>query len=240
MSELTKAEKYVKNPYVIVVIIASILWLVYRGKAGIMQFDKATFYYIAALGALAIVYLTDEEMKNRTPKIVTNDYHSTTNGEIIPVGNWGIIRCGDIDVPAFGFTFEGKDGCVIAPIETIHPLGQNIVVNVKVFESELDELPLSVQKEVVQRGLQGPYRIGYIDEGQFETTVDYGDLKKIKISNLLEIIPSQNKLMSMLDEISKGRFDKVEEAVMAMEKIGLHKSGSIAQRIKDYLLKENE
>ena len=246
--EETKVEEERKSlkDYVIEyawVIIAGLFLLFFKGRLGVSEVDKAFLYAASFFLLCFFAKLAWAAWKNSTPKIVFNYGHSTTDGEIITAGNFGIMRPA---IKAFGMYFKLR-GAYVAPLDALYKAGPNILINAKMEKVELDEMPLEVRSVIRELRIPPPYFLGFADEEQYDIVFE-GDeeLRKItgipkpSVSYLIDEIKKLNKQVAMRERVMDGDIHFIEKFVSGASRIHARAKGDIFEMIKKALTEEGE
>lgn len=232
----TKAsmKKLVRDPLFILGAIGSVFFLLNLGQMGPTQTDKSIIYYgyfILTLFSLKASWIA---MKNKTPKLISNPYFTTTRGKFRAAGEFLVFSMGDIS--AAGVSVKGSDGTVIGPKDAVQKLGDNIALNVKTEEKSFGELPAEVRNVVKEHDFKEPYYMGYANEEQLEQKLDDNEqisgMNNPDVSRVIRQLEETNEMNKFLVDIVDDKYDKVEDVLEAMDRIGVHKDGGMADKIK--------
>jgi hypothetical protein len=204
---------------------------------------KQMAFFIVACGVLAVwcgksLYIT---FRNSTPKIVYNYGHSTTDGEIIPAGNFGIMRPA---VKAYQWYFKLK-GAYVAPLDAINKVGPNIFINAKMEKVELDEMPIEVRSAIRELNIPPPYFLGFADEEQYSKIIDltpltekdpevikYIGISRPDVSYLIDELKKVNKQVALREKILSGDVSVIEKFVAGASRIQSRAKGDIWEALK--------
>jgi len=151
--------------WVLIFGIMALAWYLFRGKFGSFDMDNLTIWVIIIVLLILFGKLTDSDLKNRSPKLISNPIHTTITGEPVAIiGGYAAFRAGGVN--AFNFIMEGRDGTVIVPISTLTNVGKCTVANTRITRVPISELPDSMREEIENRDLPKPYYLGIPDVSQ--------------------------------------------------------------------------
>ena len=239
--EFQEEEKLSWKEYVIkysYLLIGGAIWLFFRGRIGTRIFDNAALLGggIMLTGSLAL--LVYSSWKNATSKIVFNWGHSTTDGEIIKLGNYGIVQPA---IKAYQWYFK-LHGAYIFPVDGYGKSGPNIVIHAKMDTASIDELPLEIKSFIMDKSIKPPYNIGFADVEQYEKMIENpdGELKpKISVEYLIHENKELRKENSFLRAIKDGKLKDIERFVEFGKRVS--KGKGLADTLKDaFMSKEGE
>lgn len=207
------------------IVLITIFYLLYKGRLGIQDYDKALIYSVTAIIFIALGKTTILALKNNSPKVIFNPHHSTYNEEIQQVGNYGIVKLGGIK--AFGLYYGGKDATLVAPITAFNKLGRSSVITTRVENINPDELNPEVLKFITDKGYPSNIIMGFADEEQ--------ELSKPDIVKLEAELKEKNTLLNMLKDILGDKFDVIEKSVAAGTRIQERAKGNVIEQLKKAL-----
>ena len=227
-------------------IVAGLFILILRGRWGIIgPLDKATTVGLGFVVFVSFVKLTYSAWKNATPKIIYNYGHNITDGEIIPAGNFGIMRPA---IKAYQWYFK-LPGAYVAPLDSLHKAGPNILINAKMDISSLDEMPIEVRSVIVEKDIKPPYYLGFADEEQYGTILDkvatdpeaiqaLGGITRPNVSYLVDEIKKVNKQVALREKILSGDLTVIEDFVKGAGRIQSRAKGDIWEILKKGITEE--
>lgn len=238
---------YLKMPSVLAVIIGLLFIIFMKGRLGNINWDKAV-----TIGSLWIIFIwiaksLDITFKNSTPKIIYNYGFSTTDGEIIPAGNFGIMRPA---VKAYQWYFK-LPGAYVAPLDSLHKAGPNILINARMDLVELDEMPIEVRSVIKEKGISGPFFLGFADEEQYSKILEQvtsdpeaiealGGITKPNVAYLVDEIKKVNKQVALREKILSGDLGVIEDFVKGSSRIQSRARGDIWEALKKGVLEEEK
>ncbi len=224
-------------------IVTGLFILFLRGRWGTVgPWDKATVIGMGFVFLISFVKLTYSAWKNATPKIIFNYGHDITDGEIIPAGNFGIMRPA---IKAYQWYFK-LPGAYVAPLDALHKAGPNILINAKMDLCTLDEMPIEVRSVIKEKNIKPPYYLGFADEEQYSKVLDDPELKQITgisrpdVSYLIDEIKKVNKQVALREKILSGDISVIEKFVDGASRISTRAKGSILEILKKGVLREEE
>lgn len=230
-------------------LIVAVLFVAFlRGRWGeIGPYDKATFVGMGFVVFVSFIKLTYSAWKNATPKIIYNYGHSITDGEIIPAGNFGIMRPA---IKAYQWYFK-LPGAYVAPLDALHKAGPNILINAKMDMSSLDEMPIEVRSVIKEKDIKPPYYLGFADEEQYDKILEgvvddpeaiktLGGVSKPNVSYLIDEIKKVNKQVSLREKILSGDLSVIEDFVKGSSRIQSRAKGDMWEAFRKGLTEEEK
>lgn len=176
---------------------------------GVVEINVSYIIYIITIISF---WLSDDillRLKLGSSKLVATNFDTTSDGKFWRAGNYCIFTLDDIDKY---FHIKGRKGALIVPAESVNKLGRHTVCNVNPKEVSFHQLPLEVQNVIKQLRLPGPYYFGLLSEKQCLIEPD--------LSRLEEELKVRNELISLLREVSTGKYETVEDLIKVLKRIG--------------------
>jgi len=229
MGQKTTRDYFVEWFWLILAVIFAIFM---RGRLGSVTYDKAVFlaciFVVGAVMAKSAIIM----WKNATAKIIFNYGHSTTDGEIIPAGSFGILRPA---VKAYQWYFK-LPGAYVAPLDALHKAGPNILINAKMDMVGLDEMPIEARTVIREKNIKGPYFLGFADDEQYSKVLDDPEqasgLARPDVSYLIDEIKKVNKQVTLRERILSGDVRAIEDYVAGASRISSRAKGDIWESLK--------
>lgn len=225
--------EYLFVDWYIVPILAVVFWVLFRGNIGIRTFDNATFW--AGIIIMGFFFMKEMwgSMKNESPKVIyPHGWDTYDPSEIYTVGNFKIVPNA---IKAWSMYFR-LPGANIFPLEADGKYGSSMGISAEMKPMPMESLPDNVQTALMNLGLKPPFKIGYANAEQYIEVLD--DPKKISGENkpsvdyLVKLIEEQNKVISFLRDIIKGKYKDIHGIVKSSQLIS-GKSKSLSQSLKD-------
>lgn len=232
------AKDYIINYFWL--ILAVLFMVLFRGRMGNVIYDKAVFLGLSFIIGAILAKLSYIGFENATPKVIYNYGHSITDGEIIPAGNFGIMRPA---IKAYQWYFK-LSGALVAPLDAIHKAGPNILINARMDRVELDELGIEARSIIKEKGIKPPYYLGFADEEQYSHVFDDPELKQITgltkpdVNYLVDEIKKVNKQVSLRERVLRGDTKAIEEYVSGASRIQSRAKGDIWDSLKKIATQE--
>jgi len=192
-------------------IILVLIWIVFHGKWGNVNYDSATFWVF--MGFIGIWFARTEyiELKHWTPKIITNAFFSTTDpSPPIKIGNYGCKEVGSICSKKFGLILPADEGTLIAPIESFNKIGEGgYACTAYVVKVDKMLLPPEVYQSLLSYGFDEPFWLGFEPY-----TLTEPDVVRLRAE-----LEERNKNVNMLREILKEKLGIIEDTVASHERV---------------------
>lgn len=199
-----------------------------RGKYGLIQFDKATFYVAAWIIFASMSFLMWTELKHKTPKLIANPYHTTVDiTDIYEVGHWYVIRAGS--VKAMGLYWPGREGAVVVPKTGATFIGPNVAITPRLKIIDKKYLDPAVKKVLEDERIPSPYRIGYVSEAQIQ--------ERPEIDFMIQQEEKRNAYINKLEELLEKHGLTTEKEVTQAARIYERTRGGWA-KIKEKMIEE--
>ncbi len=176
---------------------------------GLMEIPVSFVIYVLCLISLVSTETINLTLQKDTPKLIATNFHTTTDGNAIPCGDYSIFTVGDIDNVV---KYKGTEGIFICPTKSINRLGTEICVTINSKLVEKDFLPPTVIEAIEKYNLKAPYRFGLISERQ--------ELMEADSSRLQETVKQQNSYITALVETIKGKTKSLEGILEFNKRIG--------------------
>jgi len=213
-----------------------------KGRLGeVGPYDKAVFGSFCFMVFALITKGAYNAFLNATPKIVYNNGWATTDGTFETKGNYAIIRPA---IKAFQWYYKFKSPVFICPIDAITKIGDNLILNVDMEKVSISELPIEVRSYIVEKGLKPPYYMGLASPEQFLETLEVEDkelgISKPKVTYLVEELKERNKMIALLENLLRGKFETLEEFVAASQRIHERARGGFIESVVRALKEKGE
>lgn len=193
-------------------------------------------------GGIALGIITGkgmwDTMKNATPKFVYNDGWTQIDPGRVPiqVGNYAIILP---SIKSWNMYWHFSSPVWITPIDAIKNRGRNLVANVRMEMSTIEQLPMQIRGFIIENGLKPPYYLGMADVDQYELLLDDKDmaskLDKPSVGYLIQYAKESNQLNSMLIKQLAEAYNVSEETIASkmriMERMRPSQIGSTLARL---------
>jgi hypothetical protein len=191
------------------------------GRAGNVIIDTAVWWAFLIVLVNYGLQATDLSLKAKSPKMIANPLHSTTDGVFREIAGYAVWKAGAID--AYGVHTKGSEGTVVVPLACIHNYGRNVAFAVRIEPVELEELPPDVIKLVVREKFPKPYLYGIVDEN---IIMHYPEITFLK--NELKQRNRENKTYLDMLEGKSGAF---ESHVSHMRRIVEKQQGGFMKKL---------
>ena len=187
--------------YLLVPLVAVIWWFGHT-RFGYSYIDNFTTWLVTASVLAFVFYTLGSELKERTSKLIANDFHTTTDGQPYDAGDYLVYTIGDID---YGVHLKGGSGAVIVPRKSVTYVGKNVISTCRIGRVTFDNLPSIARKVIADRNIPGPYFHGFFDA---KTELQFNEVQDV--ANELLGLRAQN---TVIQRLMKGDFAIIEDAI---------------------------
>ena len=236
-------KSHLSSPTNLLIIIGIIIVIVLNGRIGSYEQDRGMFTGLMFMLVGIFARLTDSAWKNASPKLITQSGWTTTTGNRLHVGNWYLYRMGDIN--AYGITISGKDGTIIAPVTSNNRVGRCVAVTASGQPVNFAELPKEVQETIIKYHMPAPYYFFMAAEEQallqLKDVEKVSGLKQPTVEYLITQVKEQNRLITMLGEIVRGKFKTIQDVVASQSRIRMKiERGGFREAVKSAVMEKHE
>jgi len=209
-------------------ILAVVLYLFFSGKWGTFIWDKAS---VVAMGIVLAAWLIGYEAmqwKFNSPKVIADPVWSSVNLKTFKeCGNWGMVKMGGVD---WGFSMEGNEGTIIAPLTAFNTVGRNMAIPVYVMPVDKNELPGDVRERIEREKWPTPYFWG----------LSGSKLSQPELSYLSKEIRNLNRMNAFLCSQIDEKGDVLEKSLRRSKRMVDTAQGSTWDKMKSMIRKEEE
>lgn len=230
----------VKTAWLVGGIIAVIFLVIYYGRAGTVEIDRALWVVMVAFVLAFLSNYTWVNLKHKSPKLVSNPEGSSFSGvdDVQHVGNYVIARLGGIDA---GVKVKGREGTIIAPESSFNKVGKHGVINCRVDKlKDLKDLPMRIYNNKDDYGIVEPVYLGFAKSGQTGTDEDGNELSTAQIETLAQEKQELHNTLNSLRDLMKGKTEDFEKFISSARRASEKSKKSFLEQIKSYGAEEEE
>lgn len=195
------------DPKILLIIFVTFLWIFFRPVQDVFEIGRYDAYYFIFIIGVLLAQSGYTYLLHKTPKLVCDPIHTTTVGYGDQFGIYTVFTMGDIRYGTF--ELRGNKGTIIVPTAAVRQLGRNITLDCAVRPISEQEIPFSIRREVLARGIyKPPFYRGYVSDITLRSVP--------LVSKLIAEVDLANAQANMLhDEVYKrlGRFEEYQAAI---------------------------
>lgn len=186
-------------------LIAIFLWIYYRGKLGLVSFDKATFwfwFFLAIWWVGSGVYYSE---KYKTHHVVWNNGSASSIDRPLFIGDWVIVAFGGVRGTILPEMHDG-DGVIVIPKECYGEMGNQKFITARVEAADLGDIPQELWNALETNP---HYNLNNI---YFGVSTETWEQENVEIKTLVEKLKGSNSRQREMYDMLRNKFGVVEEA----------------------------